>query len=66
VEMVSEGGPAAKAGIKSGDYIVEVDGRPVRDLTSYMSAIGAAKRGQPIDMVVDRSGKRINLKVQPE
>lgn len=66
VETVSEGGPAAKAGIKAGDYIVEVDGRPVRDLTSYMSAIGATKRGEPVDIVIDRSGKRIPLKVQPE
>jgi Zn-dependent M28 family amino/carboxypeptidase len=63
---VMEGGPADKAGLKKGDWIVEVGGVPVKNMGGYMKAMGAQKGGEPVEMVVMRDGKKITLKVTPD
>lgn len=66
VEGVLDGRPAAKAGLKDGDRIVELAGKPVKDLQSYMVLMATQKTGQPVEFVVLRDGKKIALKVTPE
>jgi hypothetical protein len=63
---VVEGGPAAKAGLKEGDRIVEVGGKPVRNLEGYMVLIAAHKRGEPVELGVLRGGKKTAVKVTPQ
>jgi hypothetical protein len=63
---VTEGGPAAKGGIKAGDRVVELGGRPVNGLEAYMTVLAGHKRGEAIEVVVVRAGKRVTLKVTPE
>jgi Zn-dependent M28 family amino/carboxypeptidase len=63
---VTEGGPAARGGIKAGDRVVELGGSPVKGLEGYMSILASHKRGQEIEVVVERNGKRVTLKVVPE
>jgi S1-C subfamily serine protease len=63
---VTEGGPAAKGGIKNGDRIVEVAGKPVKNLEGYMSVMGAQKRGEDLEVTVLRDKKKVTLKVKPE
>jgi hypothetical protein len=63
---VTDGGPAAKSGMKEGDYIVEIAGKPIKNMSSYMTVMATLKKGQTIEFVVERSGKRCNLKVTPE
>ena len=63
---VSPNGPAAKAGIKEGDWIVEIAGEPVKNMTTYMSAMGKHKRGEPLEIVVKRGDKKVKLKVTPQ
>jgi hypothetical protein len=66
VDSVSDGGPAAKGGIKKGDRIVEIGGKPVKNLEAYMSVMGAQKRGESIEVTVLREKNKLTLKVKPE
>ena len=65
VGQVIEGGPAEKAGIKTGDVILSVDGRPVERSTQLPSVISAIKPGESAKLEVwrDRSIKNVSVKV---
>jgi hypothetical protein len=63
---VTDGQPAARAGLKAGDRIVELAGKPVKSLETYMEILSGQKKGDTIDVVVVRGGKRVTLKVQLE
>ena len=51
---VIPGGPAAKAGMKSGDVVVSVGGRAVRTWTEMQTEVQIAG-GEPTEVVVERS-----------
>jgi hypothetical protein len=63
---VADGGPAAKAGMKTGDVIVEVAGKSVANLNTYMVLMGQQQRGQPLEIGILRDGKKMTLKVIPQ
>jgi hypothetical protein len=63
LERVLEGGPAAKAGLKAGDRIVEVSGQPVKNMASYMTVMSARKKTGDFDLVILRGDKRLPIKV---
>jgi S1-C subfamily serine protease len=42
---VREGSPAAAAGLRPGDVVVEFDGKPVTDIYAYTYALQAVERG---------------------
>jgi hypothetical protein len=65
VEAVEAGGPAEKGGMKEGDYIVEVAGTPVKNMTGYMQALGKVKAETETEFVVLRKGEKVKLKVVP-
>ena len=50
-----EGTPAAKAGIKKGDIVVEFAGRKITNIYDYTNALRIAKPGQTVKVVVERS-----------
>ncbi len=58
---VAAGGPADKAGVKSGDVIVEFGGKVVKDIYDYTTAIGAHHPGDVVEVIVMRSGSRLAL-----
>ena len=60
------GSPADKAGIKSGDIIVEFAGQKVENIYDYTYALDAVKIGQPVKVVVLRGGERVSVTVIPE
>ena len=63
---VRAGGPADKAGLKGGDIIVEFGGQQIANIYDYTYALDAVKIGEPVEVVVLRDGKRMNLTVTPE
>jgi hypothetical protein len=66
VADVIPGGAAEKAGVKKGDRIVEIGGRPVKDVTGYMAEMARQKPGQEFELNVVRDGKPMTLKATPQ
>ncbi len=60
---VTAGRPAAKSGMKKGDYIVEIAGKPIKNMSGYMTAMATLSKGQTVEFVIMRDGNRIKLKV---
>jgi serine protease Do len=58
--------PAAKAGLKEGDVIVAVDGKPLESSRALQLLVERAAIGKPIALTIYREGKRENLKVTVE
>ncbi len=66
VDGLSEGGAAGKAGIKEGDLIVEIAGKSVSSVQTYMAIMAQQKVGQAIDVVILRGEKKMTVKVTPQ
>jgi Zn-dependent M28 family amino/carboxypeptidase len=66
LDGVGSDGPAQKAGLKEGDRIIEMAGKPVKDLPAYMSVLGGLKKGSVVEVGILRNGKKLTLKVTPE
>ena len=64
LESVSPGGVAEKAGLKDGDVIVEIGGKPTPNVTAYMGVMATQKPGTTVDVVVERKGKKLTLKAE--
>ena len=47
------------------DVIIELAGRKIENIYDYTFAIDALKIGEPVKVVVDRNGKKVELKVTP-
>ena len=58
VNEVTPDSPAARAGLKSGDVIIEINGKAVRDAGDVRTAVGLLRVGQKVEMTVLREGKR--------
>jgi carboxyl-terminal processing protease len=66
VQSVVEGTPAARAGLRYGDRIVEVDGKDARDWSSEeVSKNVRGARGEPVQVKVERAGEEaaVNFKI---
>ncbi len=58
--------PAAKAGLKSGDVIVEMAGKPVKESKDIHKALAELKKGDSVAITVVRHGKKQTLKAEPD
>lgn len=65
VNNVRENSPAAKAGLKAGDIIIEADGKPVKSDVDLIRSLGGKKEGNIVFTIV-RDGSRQTIPVTPE
>lgn len=59
---VSDGSPAALAGLREGDVIVEFAGNKVQNLEDLANLLGSKKPGDEVEIMVLRTGKPVTLK----
>jgi serine protease Do/serine protease DegQ len=64
VNQVMPGSPAESAGLRSGDVIVDVDGKPIKDARALQRIIAETEIGKPIELTVLRGKERRTVKVQ--
>jgi len=60
IEDIWKGGPAAKAGLKAGDVVVEIDGKPVYDAETLRYRVGILNDGDAAKIGYIRNGKRLD------
>src|SRR5450432_1498252 len=60
---VREGSPAAKAGFKAGDILVEFDGKPIQNLYDFTYALRSKKPGDTVKVKVLRGGAPVEADV---
>jgi serine protease Do len=66
IEDVDEESPAAKAGIREGDTVVEFDGERVRSARQFARLVEETVAGRTVKLVVVRDGQQQTLDVTPE
>jgi hypothetical protein len=63
VDGVSDGKPAAKAGVQTGDVIVKMGEFDIKDIQNYMDALGKFEKGQTIPIKVKRGTEVVDLSI---
>ena len=64
VTKVLEDSPAAAAGIKAGDEIVALDGRPFQEIPSFEMERMLSRNGAEYSLTLSRAGKELVVKIK--
>jgi S1-C subfamily serine protease len=65
VVQLLDGSPAAAAGVRAGDLIVELDGRPIEGVGDLQRSMVGEAVGRSIPVGLERDGSMIELRVTP-
>jgi len=60
---IQPGSPAAKAGLKAGDVLVDFAGKPIRNLYDFTDALRRSKVGEVVNVTVLRDAKPLKASV---
>ena len=66
VNDVRDGTPAARAGLKSGDIVIEFDGERPRSARHFTRLVRETPPGRSVKMTIVRDGSRRTLDIAPE
>ena len=66
VQEVREGTPAARAGVRTGDLIVDFDGERARSASQLTRVVRETAPGRAVKMTIVRDGSRQTLDITPE
>jgi hypothetical protein len=58
VRRVLEGSPAARAGLRPGDEILRIEGKPASDPAAARSALASIRPGDEVELVIRRPDKK--------
>jgi serine protease Do len=64
VSHVAEDSPAAAAGLKPGDVLVQFDGRPIPGATAFATQVSLLQPGSKVPLVLLRHGTRQDLTLE--
>ena len=64
INSVTPNYPAALAGLKSGDVIVEFAGQPIESKDDFQEVVQQSQIGQPLPLLVLRDGDRVELVIE--
>jgi len=65
VVQLLDGSPAAAGGVRAGDVIIELDGRPIEGVGDLQRLMVGEVVGRPIGVEVERDGSMLALRVTP-
>jgi hypothetical protein len=63
---VKPGSPAAKAGLKPGDVLVQFGDKPIKNLYDFTDALRRSKVGDVVEVIVLRNGRELKVEVKLE
>jgi S1-C subfamily serine protease len=63
---IQQNSPAARAGLRSGDVILSLAGQSVEAAETIQKIVQATDIGEPLTMVIDRQGRRLEVELRPE
>ena len=63
IDGISEGRPAAAAGLLKGDVVIQLGDSIVVDMMSYMRALSSFEEGNSTKVVVDRKGEKLEAEI---
>ncbi|MBK6477717.1 MAG: PDZ domain-containing protein [Saprospiraceae bacterium] len=61
LDGVTDGKPAALAGLKQGDIVLKVGDTKIMDMNSYMEVLGKHEKGDKVKVLFKRDGKEQEL-----
>ncbi len=64
ISQVESGSPAERAGVRIGDVVVSIDGRPVGDAGDLRNAIGLKPIGEEVRITLLREGREKTLRAE--
>lgn len=64
IDGVTDQKPAFKAGILKGDVVLSINGAPIKDVMGYMGELSKYKKGDTVEVEVERNKSRSIFKVQ--
>lgn len=64
IDGITEGKPASKAGLKSGDIVVQIGEHKVVDMMSYMKALGKFNKGEKAMVHIKRGTEEKSIEVE--
>jgi len=66
VETVDSGSVAQEAGLRKGDVIVEINRQKIKNVNDYLKAMGEAKAGQGVLLLISRGGSTFFVTLKEE
>ncbi|HKY60339.1 MAG TPA: trypsin-like peptidase domain-containing protein [Gemmatimonadota bacterium] len=66
VTRVDPGSPAAGAGLREGDLLVEAEGEPIGSALDWEGRVLDMPTGSSVELVVQRAGGRVTITLTPE
>jgi S1-C subfamily serine protease len=62
---VLQNGPAAKAGVRPGDVILQVAKQPVGSVSDLLNQVASLKPGEPAEVLIWRQQTQLSLRLTP-